>query len=110
MNSITSDVFIIPTLMDVRCLRYTYVCLIIVICNYSGLNIFMWMQFIRYMHSFGHENTVGASIEARKRPSVNMIFKVMLRQSSCFAQIFYKEIIVTVVCQFLHKKFKHNVF
>lgn len=62
------------------------------------------------MHSFGHENTVGASIEARKRPFVNMIFKVMLRQSSYFAQIFHKEIIVTVCMPIFTKKFKHNVF
>lgn len=63
-------------LLDDWYLYYTYIngclmhhiCLIIGSFNYSRLNIFMWMQFIGYIHSFGHEYTVGAIINARKRP------------------------------------------
>jgi len=55
------------------------------------------------MYSFGHENTVKASIEARKRPFVSSIFKVMLTQISCFAHIFHKEINVTIYMPIITK-------
>lgn len=44
----------------------------------NGLNVFMLMHFIRYMLILGHENSVGASIEASKRLLVSIVFKLLV--------------------------------